>query len=74
MTYLSPRQQEVVALVQTQGPDRRQIARTLGISPATVRTHLRAIVDRLPPAYHYPNPCLGILLWSLHSAKEHPSP
>jgi DNA-binding CsgD family transcriptional regulator len=43
---LSPREQEIIRLVADGCPD-KAIARTLGISPWTVNTHLRRIFTKL---------------------------
>jgi DNA-binding NarL/FixJ family response regulator len=43
---LTPREQEILALM-IQGADNRTIAERLGIGYATVRTHVRSILDKL---------------------------
>lgn len=47
---LSPRQREIVTLVGRDGLSYLGVARTLGISVHTVRTHVRAVVERANPA------------------------
>lgn len=44
--HLSPREREIVALV-ADGLENKQVARELGISETTVKTHLRNAFDRL---------------------------
>lgn len=39
---LTPRERTVLQMVETQGLSAKQIASTLGVSPATVAAHLRA--------------------------------
>lgn len=43
---LTPREQEIVIAVQ-RGLDNKSIARLLGISPSTVKTHLHHVFDKL---------------------------
>ena len=45
-TELSPRERQVLALI-ADGSENKQIARELGISEATVKTHLKSAFDRL---------------------------
>lgn len=46
MNALTPREHEVLALVAT-GMSNPQVGRKLGISPHTVRAHLRIILPKL---------------------------
>lgn len=46
LASLTPREQEIVKAVQ-RGLDNKSIARLLGISPATVKTHLHHVFDKL---------------------------
>ena len=46
MTRLSPRQLEIVTFVGRDGLSYLQVARKLGISPHTVRAHVRRLGDQ----------------------------
>lgn len=46
---LSPREQEVLKLI-AQGKTNREIAEELSLSPATVRTHIGNILNKLGPS------------------------
>lgn len=50
MTHLSPREREVVELIGRDGPGYKTAGKILGISPHTVREHVRRIAGRVNSA------------------------
>lgn len=64
MIYFSPREKQVVALIQERALGRSALAGELGISEYTVRLYLRAIVQKLPPQYRHLKPVPAVLLWT----------
>lgn len=67
MIYFSPRERQVLALIQERALGRSEIAQELGLSEYTVRFHLRGIVKRLPPQYRHLKPVQAVLLWTANS-------
>lgn len=67
--YFSPRERQVLTLVQERGLSSRQIGHELKLSHHTVRFYLKAVRKKLPEPYRVMSPpAQAILLWTLQSA------
>lgn len=68
MIYFSPREREVLALIQARALSPREIGKELKLSHHTVRFYLKAIRKKLPPSYWtIAPPGQAILFWTLHA-------
>jgi len=58
---LSPREHEVLRELMADGASNKEIGARLGLSKATVRIHIKSIMDRLGAR----NRAHAVILWSL---------